>query len=1111
MHGWGSECLDAKLIECSWTLTLFDLNGRQTSLTFDLVQGRSPLILGLDVKEFSNTLNLKENPYIEFKRPFDTATRMFRTYISPDSQGCKRIRIEIVPHVASSSTSLMTSPGNKRSPLTIAKRLHRYTHATADEMKNLYDNAGILSRELSAAFDRVYQACDICASSGRPHHSKKLSIAHIDKAFNDEVQADFLWCTIQGTQFVVLNIVDTSTKYGERVQAPSRSAKTMMELVESHWICRHGAPSSFSADVEFTTTVTKQFMSRHSVEVHARPVRAHNKTGIVERNNGLFKNIIKRLERERTAASPAELIARASFLTNVFAGSKLLSAFQLARGYSPSILGIPRSIVSQELLDAYREQVSIRAIQRMLKARNPETAPVRELKPGTKVWVYFNTSKQNEPTRWVSATVVEAQKNLVLCRRSNRGPPMSVAYEHIRIAPSDPLTAELMSCTLEEELEQEFDVGTSPSPTPDDPPPSPRTSPAPGGNMLDITNVTEENTGPGNQLVTGQKEESAKQGPLRLRLSLHDAKPPSKKVKFKPTMIAATAIGCPEKDIGSVFVDGNEARGDLHSNLQEVLKQVHDVVGSREVTMKKLEFAPSWLVESAFNSEYDTNWHDAYLPIDESDAPDDANVITSHVIYKVKTDENDQRKLKARIVPHGNKDLEKDDIRSDSSTAQFAVIRLLLFLTVFLGFRLGTVDVKGAYLQSGPITRDIYVRPPREWKGPRGILWKLVKLPYGIVEAGRQWQKAIENWMLNEAGFERVLGVSQLFRKRDLKGNTVLLVAKVTDDFLMSGTISAMNEFVDSIQSRFKISKAIIDSTIKFNGCVISQASNGDVSMSMQDYLVSINPISISRMRRKQGHELATTNEIRAYKRLAGELVWLGGSALPQASFMASFLQQKVGFLKVAHLCEANGILQDLKSLVAVIKFQIPAWDTHSVCVCTFSDASFNIAKSQLYGQSGVVTGVCAEVEKGESLYYMIDWTSSKQRRVSHSSYGAEILACADADDRGFHLKKCLQSFAPTTPLKHVLHVDSRALYDTITTLHEGKEYRLRQTVERIRNSFESKELDVLRWIPGNINIADALTKRNIAMHRLLNKVAVDGSLCIDVDNGYELDSETWV
>lgn len=73
-------------------------------------------------------------------------------------------------------------------------------------------------------------------------------------------------------------------------------------------------------------------------------------------------------------------------------------------------------------------------------------------------------------------------------------------------------------------------------------------------------------------------------------------------------------------------------------------------------------------------------------------------------------------------------------------------------LRLFLGFRIGTADIKGAFLQSGPIRRYIFVRPPREWPRLRGRLWKLLKLPYGITDAGRQWQVVVEDWMLTQAG-----------------------------------------------------------------------------------------------------------------------------------------------------------------------------------------------------------------------------------------------------------------------------------------------------------------------------------------------------------------------
>jgi len=68
--------------------------------------------------------------------------------------------MEVVPHVRSTVASLMaTSHG--RTELSIAKKVHRFTHAHSDEMKALYRTAGLLTPELADAFDQVHTACAI--------------------------------------------------------------------------------------------------------------------------------------------------------------------------------------------------------------------------------------------------------------------------------------------------------------------------------------------------------------------------------------------------------------------------------------------------------------------------------------------------------------------------------------------------------------------------------------------------------------------------------------------------------------------------------------------------------------------------------------------------------------------------------------------------------------------------------------------------------------------------------------------------------------------------------------------------------------------------------------
>lgn len=124
--------------------------------------------------------------------------------------------------------------------------------------------------------------------------------------------------------------------------------------------------------------------------------------------------------------------------------------------------------------------------------------------------------------------------------------------------------------------------------------------------------------------------------------------------------------------------------------------------------------------------------------------------------------------------------------------------------------------------------------------------------------------------------------------------------------------------------------------------------------------------------------------------------------------------------------------------------------------------------------------------------------------------YGAEILACVDAYDRGFYIKQALQSIFTKEDVIHEVNVDSKGLYDTVTTLHEGREYRLKQTVQRIRDSFESEELDVLNWIHGCVNLADALTKHNPGSFKLIAKTLNSVVLNMPKHESYTLENAEW-
>lgn len=142
------------------------------------------------------------------------------------------------------------------------------------------------------------------------------------------------------------------------------------------------------------------------------------------------------------------------------------------------------------------------------------------------------------------------------------------------------------------------------------------------------------------------------------------------------------------------------------------------------------------------------------------------------------------------------------------------------------------------------------------------------------------------------------------------------------------------------------------------------------------------------------------------------------------------------------------------------------------------------------------------QVDWIEGVYYGFGWTSTKQKQISYSYFGAEIIDAVDVYKRGFNLRETIRKIFPLCHIIHEMIVDSNDLFKSTTTLHESREYRLKRPVSRIRHAFKSRELDVVRWFPGWENVAEAVTKSNEVLGLKLNDFISTGVW--DVDMGWE-------
>ena len=174
--------------------------------------------------------------------------------------------------------------------------------------------------------------------------------------------------------------------------------------------------------------------------------------------------------------------------------------------------------------------------------------------------------------------------------------------------------------------------------------------------------------------------------------------------------------------------------------------------------------------------------------------------------------------------------------------------------------------------------------------------------------------------------------------------------------------------------------------------------------------------------------------------------------------------------------------------------------DLQEVGLCTFVDAAFLKIAGSMHGQTCTLCKLVLG-SGPDAASHPLGWLSHKQLRVARSSSAAEILAVVEAEKFGGAICLALEMIC-NRKVPHEVNVDSKALFDTITTQHETNDFRLRQAVSTLRERYEVGDISTLRWTAGKANPADALTKRGATTSILLNTMCSMGKLSVDFTSG---------
>ena len=175
----------------------------------------------------------------------------------------------------------------------------------------------------------------------------------------------------------------------------------------------------------------------------------------------------------------------------------------------------------------------------------------------------------------------------------------------------------------------------------------------------------------------------------------------------------------------------------------------------------------------------------------------------------------------------------------------------------------------------------------------------------------------------------------------------------------------------------------------------------------------------------------------------------------------------------------------------------------YEISVLVFSDAN----RQDSNGQLGFICGLLVGPFSVGSLFHTISWSSKKSKRPVRSIGSAETIAAGVAIDEGKLLVMSLKLLLGIHVDLRVC-VDSKDLWDTLTTCHEPTDKSVRADVNVIRYEFETHKVNFMSWIPGKLNMSDPLTKKDSPMNKSLQLMMFSGELPVSYEDAKTRKSE---
>ena len=149
--------------------------------------------------------------------------------------------------------------------------------------------------------------------------------------------------------------------------------------------------------------------------------------------------------------------------------------------------------------------------------------------------------------------------------------------------------------------------------------------------------------------------------------------------------------------------------------------------------------------------------------------------------------------------------------------------------------------------------------------------------------------------------------------------------------------------------------------------------------------------------------------------------------------------------------------------------------------IISFSDASWGNLRD-----GGSQGGYLLFMVGANGVANLIGWQSHRLKRVARSTIAAETLAAGEACESAILLSSQISEIMNSGKPPITLVTNNESLVNATRTTTSVEEKRLRIDISALREMLANKEIEEVRWVPTNHQLADCLTKQGAKYDKLL-------------------------